>query len=73
MAIGTSHPLKIVFKNLKVRQLDVAAHCGVSISSITQFLNGYRLPDAALESRMQAYAAQKRREREAQGEVAGDE
>jgi len=73
MAIGTSHPLKIVFKNLRVRQLDVAAYCGVSISSMTQFLNGYRTADAALESKMQAYANQKRREAQAQGEVAGDE
>jgi transcriptional regulator with XRE-family HTH domain len=56
------HPLKSIFRNLGVRQLDVARYCGVTTSSLAHYLNGYRSAPVAVETKMQAYAAQKQRE-----------
>jgi len=71
---GYSHPLRDTFKQLRVRQLDVAHYCGVTISSLAQYLNGYRAAPPHVESRMQALAAKVRREREqAQAREQGSE
>jgi len=58
------HPLRAEFRELKVRLVDVAAYVGTSYSTVAQWLQGYRRPSAVFESRLQAFAAQKRRERE---------
>jgi hypothetical protein len=59
------HPLKAVFRELRIRQLDVARHCKVTSSSLAHYLNGYRAAPVAVESKMQSFAAQKQREHEA--------
>lgn len=66
------HPLKDEFKRLGVRQVEVAAFLGVSVSSVAHLLCGYRRPSAAVESRLQALAARVRREREAQSQVVAE-
>lgn len=59
------HPLRAEFREMKIRIVDVAAHVGTSYSTVAQWLQGYRRPSAVYESRLQAFAAQKRREAQA--------
>jgi len=56
------HPLKQTFRSLGIRIVDMAAWCNVSSSTAAHWMGGYRRPNAAMESRLQALAAKAQRD-----------
>lgn len=56
------HPLKKFFREQGVTQLEVARWCGISASSASHLLGGYRPVPGHAERKMQALAARLRSE-----------
>lgn len=46
------HEMHQVLRKAGVSQIAAARFCGTSLSSITQYLNGYRTPSAWLEAKL---------------------
>lgn len=59
-ALIHEHPLKKFFREQGVTQLEVARWCGISASSASHLLGGYRPVPSHVETKMQALAAKLR-------------
>ena len=53
-----AHPLKDKLRKRNISQLIVARQLGISISSLSQYLNGYRSPPPEIESQLNEIAQQ---------------
>lgn len=57
------HPLKQIFKDNRVKTVDLSTFCGVSLSSMHAYLNGYSKTPEKVQKTLEALSAELTRKR----------